>query len=70
MPRKPIPFDERPTWTRVKDLQEASFQLAFTVKNALSMREHRDKGQMQQAIEEQLRGAITVYEEATGRAIL
>jgi len=66
MPRKPQPFVERPTWVRVKDMQEASFQLRFTVEHALSMREHWDKPAMQEAIERQLREAVNTYRAATG----
>ena len=63
---KPRPFAERPTWQRVKDLQEQAFQLRFTVDNALAHWEHMDKPAMRESIEGQLRDAVARLKEAMG----
>jgi hypothetical protein len=68
MARKPLPFADRPTWQRVKEMQEAAFQLRFCVENALSMRKHWEKPAVQDAIERQLRDAVATLCEAMGTA--
>ena len=63
---KSLPFAERPTWQRVKDLQDQAFQLRFTVENALRMWDAMDKPAMRAAVERQLTDALARLKAATG----
>lgn len=68
MSRKPLPYAERPTWQRVKDLTEAAHYTRTTIASALALWEHvPESPAARDAIKKYLTEAQALLNDATGQ---
>lgn len=64
--RKPTPFEDRPTWQRVKDLSEAAMYATSAISSLLLLWEHIPKNSASDHVAETLRDVAARLNDARG----